>query len=107
LPNEHAIYHCFFDFDSLPAGGHEPFRKPGTVYVLAPWIDFLEGVTVDGRAVSVVCKKWYAKAWGEWGPNPGQWPIDNTRQLQFGVNVVVFALTQEGSITNQVMDVVR
>jgi hypothetical protein len=107
LPNEHAIYHCFFDFDSLPAGGLEPFRKPGTVYVQAPWVDFLEAVIVDGRAVSIVCEKWYAQPWGEWGPGRA-WPAqDNRRQLQFGVNVVVFALTQEGSITNQVMDSVQ
>jgi hypothetical protein len=32
---------------------------------------------------------------------------DPTRQLQFGVNLIVFALTQEGSITNQVMDSVN
>jgi len=30
--------------------------------------------------------------------------LDPTRQLQFAVNLIVFALTQEGSITHQVMN---
>ena len=29
--------------------------------------------------------------------------VENTRVLQFAVNMVVFALTQEGSITHQAM----
>jgi hypothetical protein len=33
--------------------------------------------------------------------------MDNTRQLQFGVNLIVFALTQEGSITHRLMESVR
>ena len=33
--------------------------------------------------------------------------LDNTRLLQFGINTIVFALTQEGSITNRVMESVR
>ena len=29
------------------------------------------------------------------------------RAFQMGVNIIIFALTQEGSITNRVMDAVR
>jgi hypothetical protein len=77
------------------------------VYTKAPWINSLEGVILDGCVVAIVCKKWYAKAWGEWGPGTS-WPAqDNRRQLQFGVNIVVFVLTQEGSITSQIMDDVQ
>ena len=33
--------------------------------------------------------------------------LDPIRTLQFGVNVIVFALTQEGSVTNRLMNEVR
>ena len=33
--------------------------------------------------------------------------LDPTRQFQFGINTIIFALTQEGSITERLMDVVQ
>ena len=73
-----------------------------------PLFGFLEAVIIDERTWAVVCQKSYAKAWGEWGRpgtrNERERRQDNRRQLQFGVNIVVFALTQEGSITAQLLD---
>jgi len=49
------------------------------------------------------CHRAYFVAWGRL---QGSGWRDNRRRLQFGVNLLVFALTQEGSITNRVMDTV-
>ena len=102
LPTGHALYHCFFDFEGPPAGGWAPYR----IYPIVP-VHFLEAVTIAGRVLAIVSLQWYAKTWGGWGPGTPWQNQNNLRQLQFGVNIVVFALTQEGSITNRVMDTVR
>jgi hypothetical protein len=98
LPNTHPLYHCYFDFDGPPKGS-----QPGAAEPDNP----LEGVHHRGRMVAIMSNRWYASPWGNWGWWPGYEHLDNTRQVQFGVNLVVFALTQEGSITSQVMDSVR
>lgn len=101
LPNSHALYHCFFDFeDGPPIAGDLWYGVSG----LAPSpYDYLEGITIEGRLVGVLSNKFYQDAWGHqflWKDR------DPSRALQFGVNTVVFALTQEGSITHRVMDAV-
>jgi len=35
------------------------------------------------------------------------WAQDNTRQHQFAVNTIIFALTQEGSTTHRLMDSIK
>jgi hypothetical protein len=62
-------------------------------------IGYLEGVTLGDRLVAVVSRKEIGKAWGDFEERG----IDPTRQLQFGVNLVVFALTQPESITDRAM----
>jgi hypothetical protein len=58
-------------------------------------MDYLEGIHLDGRLVSVVSMEDFTSTW--------TMDIQNkVRQIQFGVNLIVFALTQEGSITNRV-----
>jgi len=58
--------------------------------------------------VLVLSLKDFTSTWVGWGDSRHAYSnLDNTRQLQFGVNVIIFALTQEGSITQQVMDMVR
>ena len=59
--------------------------------------------------MAVYSRKDYAHAWTFWGPdnyiNYGGWlNWDPRRSLEFGINTIIFALTQEGSITNRVMD---
>ena len=98
LPNDHPLYHCYFDFDGPPAGTDgwmRSYEGPNLPY------PFVEGVVVDGRLILVYSNKNIEEII-DWAQG-----VDSSRQFQFVVNMVIFALTQEGSITNQVMDSVR
>ena len=53
----------------------------------------------DFEDIWALQKGFIDNVWGERGLS--------IRALQFGVNMVVFALTQEGSITHRVMDSVE
>jgi hypothetical protein len=100
LPNSHGVYHCYFDFDGPPVGNDwQRGHYPG--------VDYLEGAISSGRVLAVICQKNYAHPWVDWGPGRYWASLDPTRQLQFAVNLIVFALTQEGSITHQVMNMVN
>ena len=94
LPNTHPIYHCHLDFDGPPPG----------YYAYVYPMPYHDGIFIEHRLVAI-CQYWqrYFACWGEW-PTQGR---DNTRQLQFAINTIIFALTQEGSITNQVMNTVQ
>lgn len=99
LPNSHRIYHCFYDFEGPPSGFDYRFTKGAH----APY-DYLEGVYIDGRLAILISNKAYCKFWdhaymGEASHGLG----DPTRQLQFGVNIIVFALTQPGGIVQRQM----
>ena len=99
ISRSHGIYHCYFDFEGPPAGldNFQPSNMPP--------VDYLNGVFIAGRLLGICTSKNYWQPWSDWHrKNEG---ADNTRALQFGVNVIVFALTQEGSITNRVMDTVQ
>jgi len=101
IPNDHWLYHCFFDFNGPPVGfDFNRFARP----VKAPY-DFLEGIFLDGRLAVLYSNKAYGKLWDhayKLEPEHGG-PMDFTRQLQFGVNIIVFALTQPGGIVSQQM----
>jgi hypothetical protein len=108
IPLSHPIYHCFFDFTDGPPQGSEVrllivftgFNTAGTPsqYIrLSSPIYYLEGVFLDGRLVAVYSAKGYGKKWVQWWNN-------NDPQLKFGVNLVVYALTREGGITERVME---
>jgi hypothetical protein len=96
LPNDHWLYHCFFDFGGPPAGddiarGPYPGRGVPTIY------EYLEAIFLDGRMVVLFSNKSLNNAWnGDWRVNPTSrgGPLNDTRQMQFGVNILVFALTQ-------------
>jgi hypothetical protein len=96
LPNTHGLYHCYFDFDGPPVGND--YYSPAA-------LSYLEGVTLGGRLFVVVGQKNYASSWVDWPQADSR--RDNTRQLQFAVNMIVFALTQEGSITHRLMESIR
>ncbi|MSR84473.1 MAG: hypothetical protein EXS58_16395 [Candidatus Latescibacteria bacterium] len=44
---------------------------------------------------------------GGWGFGNQRYGGDTTRQLQMAVNVIVYALTQEGSMTQRLMQMVN
>lgn len=84
VPTTHPLYHSFWDFaDGPPMGG----APGGNVFAL-------EMLELRGRVAVVFSDlnvSWY---WGD--------PLADARErgLQFGVNLIVFALTQPGGIAN-------
>jgi len=112
IPNDHPLYHCFFDFNDGPPMGADWKRAHNSLGGPYP---FLEGVTINGRMYAILSRKGLGHAWSDWGPDGAgarQGHSDYrkftpTRALQFGVNVIIFALTQEGSVTQQAMNYVE
>jgi len=108
IQNSHAIYHSFFDLDGPPVGGeylsvrgnpdifYLNSNESTDVYYQPDEVGFLEGVFVDGRLVAVYSDMGYGSIWQD--------EFENEPQLRMGVNLVVFALTQEGSIAQQQID---
>ena len=116
LPPEHPLYHCFYDVDSLPRGFWDiMFWDWDNRFEWSP--DFLEGIEVDGRIVGVYSQKNYADLLageaerireadrahnlvnGRFVTGADELPVYN-----LGVNMVVYALTREGSLARQLVD---
>ena len=106
IPTAHPVYHCFFDFDDGPPQGAEvlktnvttiaePHETPNRTVMYKPVL-YLEGITLDDRLVAIYSNKGYGIKWAA--------SYNNEPQLRMGVNMVVFALTQDGSIAQQKMD---
>jgi hypothetical protein len=92
----HPLFHCYFDFpDGAPVGVGSSATYDGP----------LDGIFIGDRLVAVFSYRSLINWWG--GGAKKERHMDDTRGLQFGVNLIIFALTQEGSITNRVMDSVR
>ncbi|MFC1541088.1 DUF4159 domain-containing protein [Candidatus Latescibacterota bacterium] len=107
IPNSHPIYHCFEDFEDGPPQGSEIGRSNITALQdmgemvaykisVAKRVLFLEGIWIADKLVAVYSDKGYAIKWSA--------TTNNDPQLRMGVNMVVYALTQEGSIAQQKMD---
>lgn len=104
LQPDHAIYHAFFDFDSSVHenqmdvhSSNNPLTKDMGLVVG----DRLAVFLFSGRQIT-------SKEGGILGGQSTHYTQgDATRSLQFSVNTVVFALTQEGSVTQQLMSGVR
>jgi hypothetical protein len=97
MPNSHPVYHCYFDFDGPPAGHDRNKRYPGTRA-------YLEEIVIHNRTVCIYSNKDLEGAWSHDFPYN---LVDNTVPHMFLVNLIIFSLTQEGSITNQIMDSVE
>ena len=74
----------------------------------------VEAIQMEGRIVSITNNAFYVDCWGRWGKDGVYGAEDRrfvdrdpTRQFQFGINTIIFALTQEGSITHRLMTSVR
>ena len=89
IPDNHPLYHCFFDFDDGPPYGAE-------IGSFGQYISqqryYLEGVWYKNRLVAIYSNKGYIIKWSE--------NTNNEPQLRMGVNMLVFALTQEGGIAH-------
>ena len=101
LPNDHPIYHCYFDFEGPPMGNDAGVVSGGLHYPGMEVLFYLEGVPVEGEMAGIVSNKCYLSTWRN------VFRKNNVRQLQFGVNTIVFALTREGSITHRLMDSIK
>jgi len=106
IENDHPLYHSFFDFDYGPPQGYEIGRVQTTEdrtastsarnTKIAKAVHYLEGIWLDERLVAIYSDKGYCWKWKDL--------TNNEPQLKMGVNMVVFALTQRGSIAQQRMD---
>lgn len=103
LESDHPIYHSFFDFDTSVRANQmsqhseaNPLPKDLGLEIGERLAVFLNsGPQVEGGRGSL----------GEQSTH--QVKADATRALQFTLNTIVFALTQEGSVTQQLMTGVR
>jgi hypothetical protein len=86
IPNDHPLYHSFFDFKDGP---------PTTSFELNGWgddlvHDYLKAIEVDGRIGVLYSNKDYGCEWDYDFRNKRWLAEDNTK---FGVNIVMYAMT--------------
>ncbi|MCX8009672.1 MAG: DUF4159 domain-containing protein, partial [Ignavibacteria bacterium] len=112
IPLNHPLFHAWEDFQGVPAGDDNlrpngmSLGNPNPAQRLKPVPErykYIEGVFLNGRLAVVLSSKGYSRAWGDWIKNPSSFggPQDNTRQLQFGLNIIVYACTQKGGIIDR------
>ena len=113
----HPIYHCFYDVNSLPRGMRDMNFVVGGQDYPPRTPDYLEGIVVGEQLVGVYSMKGYADFLGGKGRELLDWALagnvinhssrfsaEEPMVYNLGVNVVVYALTREGSLTRQLVD---
>ena len=111
----HPIYHCFYDVNSLPRGMRDMHFLIKESPSLTP--DYLEGIVVGEQLVGVYSMRGYAGFWAGIARQELDWTLkDNLANGAFlasaeeplvynlGVNLLVYALTREGSLARQLVD---
>ena len=111
----HPIYHCFYDINSLPRGMRDMHSLPNDSLPLTP--DYLEGIMVGEQLVGVYSMRGYADFWAgiakqeldfvsEHNIISSAFHTSGEEPLVYdlGVNLVVYALTREGSLARQLVD---
>ena len=99
LLDDHPLFSAYFDL-----GGGAPLG--GVAYRGLGIFNVVEGFYVKGR-LAAIPRPWgvfEAHGPGLRGHTKGR---ESTRILQFAVNTIVYALTQEGSITQRLMQMVH
>jgi hypothetical protein len=86
IPQDHPLYHSFFQFDKGP---------PTTAFELNGWgddlvHDYLKAIEIDGRLAVLYSNKDYGCEWDYDLRNKRWLAEDNTK---FGVNIVMYAIT--------------
>lgn len=118
LEMDHPLYHCYHDIDGLPLGFWD-WTWAGTedpMAVRSP--DYLEGIELRGELVGVYSRKDYADFWAGAAERireedearllrNGRFAIGGEENMPYklGVNVLVYALTREGSLARQLVAV--
>lgn len=100
LPETHPIYTTFFDLSGGMPFGYDGSSLSQGKSGVKPW-NYLRGYFIRDRLVGI------EPGDGGWGWQKDERGGDSTRQLQLAVNIVIYALTQEGSITQRLMQVVN
>ncbi|MBP9211891.1 MAG: DUF4159 domain-containing protein [Bacteroidetes bacterium] len=102
VPNSHPMYTVWETF-SGPPSGDDMMRYRKEVREVKEIYPYVEAIFLNGRMVALVSNRGYNFAWGYWKILPASLngPLDNTRQIQFGLNVIVYALSQRGGIVDQ------
>lgn len=111
----HPLYHCFYDVNSLPRGMRDMHFIVGDYPPRTP--DYLEGIVVGEQLVGVYSMRGYADFWSGIAKETLDFiMVNNVVNSSFlvsaeeplvynlGVNVVVYALTREGSLARQLVD---
>ena len=85
IPNDHPVYHSFFEFDG----------PPNTSQELNGWGDdlvhkYLQAIEINGRIAVLYSNKDFGCEWDYDFRNKRFMRVDNTR---FGVNIVIYAMT--------------
>jgi hypothetical protein len=93
LKPSHPIYHSYFDFDMAVRDN----MGVGNVEVGDM------GLVIGDRLAVLFTVRQVTTGSAREGTDNFQLAVDGTRHLQFTVNTVVFALTQEGGVTQQLM----
>jgi hypothetical protein len=97
VPEDHPIFTSFFDIrGGVPSGSSPHKDKMGS----REYHQVLLGWYLKGRLVAV-------QPTLGWGWENFRYHSEITRQLQMAVNVIIYALTQEGSMTQRLMQMVN
>ena len=112
LEMAHPLYHCFYDIGSLPRGMRDMRYQYVGSTPLTP--DYLEGIVVGDQLAGVYSMKGYADFWAgiaeqeqatfDVANSPFIATAEEPLVYNLGVNIVVYALTREGSLAQQFVD---
>ena len=97
LKSAHPLYHSFFDFDMAVRDNQKLRAHVGDMGLLIG----------DRLAVFITGARQVVTQSAQVGTGNFQVAADGRRHLQFTVNTIVFALTQEGGVTQQLMAKVK
>ncbi|NKB72363.1 MAG: DUF4159 domain-containing protein [Candidatus Latescibacteria bacterium] len=93
LKPSHPVYHSFFDFDMAVRDNQKLRAHVGDMGL----------VMGDRLAVFISGAREIVTSSARVGTGNFQVTVDGRRHLQFTINTIVFALTQEGGVTQQLM----
>lgn len=88
IPNNHEIYHCYYELSGPPPGCSSYVSRSGTGFVYARE-SYLEGISIDGRLAVIYCQKGYS-----WVMSGYYFPPQSTFRLM--TNIIVYSLTHSG-----------
>ena len=100
LEHDHPLFHAFYDLEGPPDVSRGQARVVGLNTETLKQSLKAQGVEYAGRLVGVLgvdilnWRRYYYQGHGK----PAGVPPDNRNDLKYGINLVVFALTQEGSL---------